>query len=90
VAELSLSWDAARFDSAAPTWCPEVQRWADVQPRDTSWGYVFDPKNPDVRQHVRHDDWIVWFADGRIRVMTPEQFELFHRPTGPTSEAPRE
>ncbi|MGY2892770.1 hypothetical protein [Deinococcus sp. UYEF24] len=90
MAEPRLSWDAARFDSGAPTWCPEVQRWTDVQPRDTSWGYVFDPQQPDVRQHIRHDDWIVWFADGRIRVMTSEQFDAFHVIDPNSMAAPQE
>jgi len=86
---LERSWDASRFDSAAPTWCPEVQRWTDIRPRDTSWGYVFDPHEPTVRQHIRHADWIVRFADGRVRVMTPEQYDAF-RVIPPGSESPRE
>ena len=87
MAELSLAWDASRFDPQSPSWCPEVQRWADIRPRDTSWGYVIDPQvETPVRQHVRAHDWIVRFADGRVQVMTPEQYELFRKPTGPTLE----
>ena len=88
MAELAQAWDASRFDPQSPSWCPEVQRWTDIRPRDTSWGYVIDPlAELPVRQHVCSDDWIVRFADGHLQVMTPEQFELFHRPTGLNSEA---
>ncbi|ULH17380.1 hypothetical protein MF271_19510 (plasmid) [Deinococcus sp. KNUC1210] len=73
---LIRAFEAVRFDAADPSRTPEVQIWADIRPRDMSWGYVICPlAESPTRQHVQHNDWIVRHRDGRLEVMDQAGFD---------------
>ncbi len=80
---LDFAFEGIRFDPGVRPHPRAFVGWADVQPRDMSWGYVIDPNDPEQRkQHVLADQWIVYFADGSIKVLTDEQFEHLRFPDG--------
>lgn len=69
--------EAVQFNPRSLMWPEGVIPWGDVQPRDTSWGYIHTLEGD---MHVMAGDWIITGVNGEKYPCKPDIFEKSYEP----------